>query len=71
MPGRAQLGKRYILMGWAKEQYKENLEFEEERNAAYEEAQSRLRLSSCCTQLARPLSYDLYLRILELAWLKQ
>ena len=58
-------------MGWAKEQYIENLEFEEERNASFEEVQSRLRLSMACTQLVRPLSYDLYLRILELAWLKQ
>ena len=64
-------------MGWAKEQYMAYLEFE--RNAAYEEAQSRLRLSMTCTQLVRPLAYDsgsfaagnLYLRILELAWFKQ
>ncbi len=55
-------------MSWAKEQYIAYLEFEEERNAAYEEG---LRLSMACTQLFRPLSYDLYLRILELAWLKQ
>ena len=64
-------------MGWAKERYIAYLEFEEERNAAYEEAQSRLRLSMACTQLVRPLTYDsgfpenLYLRILELAWLMQ
>ena len=58
-------------MGWAKEQYIEYLEFEAKRDAAYEEAQSRLRLSMACTQLVRPLSYDLYLRSLELAWLKQ
>ena len=60
-------------MGWAKEQYITYLEFERqiERNAAYEEAQSRLRLSMACTQLVRPLTHDLYLRILELAWFKQ
>ena len=54
-------------MGWAKEQYIAYLEFEEERNAAYEEAQSRLRLSMICKDMVRPLSYDLHVRILELA----
>ena len=52
-------------MGWAKELYIEYLEFE--RTAAHEEAQSRLRLSMACTELARPLSYDLHVCILELA----
>ena len=56
-------------MSWAKEQYIENLEFE--RKAAYEEAQSHLRLSMVCAQLVRPLAYDLFLRILELARFKQ
>ena len=45
----------------------QNSEFEEERNAAYEEAQSRLRLAMVCTQMVQPLSYDLHVRILELA----
>ncbi len=66
-------------MGWAKEQYIADLEFEEEREAAYQEDQSRLCLSMTCTQLVRPLAYDsdsfaagnLYLRILGLAWFKQ
>ena len=52
-------------MGCAKEQYTESLAFE--RTAAYEEAQSRLRLSMTCTELVRPLSYELHVRILELA----
>ncbi len=56
-------------MGWAKELYMESLAFE--RTAAYEEAQSRLRLSMACAELVRPRCYDLYLRILELARFKQ
>ena len=52
-------------MGGAKCQHIAYLEFE--RNAAYEEAQSRLRLSMICKDMVRPLSYDLHVRILELA----
>ena len=58
-------------MGWAKEQDLEHLEFEEERDAAYQEDQSRLRLAMLCTQMVQPLSYDLHVRILELAQFMQ
>ena len=34
---------------------------------AYEEAQSRLRLSCTCKEMTRPLTYPLTSRILELA----
>ena len=52
-------------MGGAKCQYTAYLEFVVER--AYEEAQSRLRLSMICKDMVRPLTYDLHVRILELA----
>ncbi len=52
-------------MGWAKEQYIADLEFVEEREAACQEDQSRLRLSMICKDM--PLTYDLHVCILELA----
>ncbi len=35
--------------------------------ASYEEAQSRLRLSTLCKACVRPLAYSLFPRIVELA----
>ena len=58
-------------MGGAKlqlEEYYAWLEEEElKAQAAYEEAQSRLRLSCTCKGMTRPLTYPLTSRILELA----
>ena len=38
--------------------------------AGYDEAQSRLRLSCLCRSSVRPLTYPLFLRIVELAIVK-
>ena len=58
-------------MGGAKlqlEEYYAWLEEEElKAQAAYEEAQSRLRLSCTCKEMTRPLTYPLTSRITELA----
>ena len=58
-------------MGGAKlqlEEYYAWLEEEElKAQAAYEEAQSRLRLSCTCKEMTRPLTHPLTSRILELA----
>ena len=43
-------------MGWAKEQYLLWLEAQAE-DASYEEAKSRLRMSTLCTDCVRKLSY--------------
>ena len=58
-------------MGGAKlqlEEYYAWLEEEElKAQAAYEEAQSRLRLSCTCKEMTRSISYPLTIRIIELA----
>ena len=54
-------------MGWAKQQYHEFLQTQSE--ASYEEAQSRLRMSTLCKDLVRPLPYPLPARIVELGHL--
>ena len=58
-------------MGGAKlqlEEYYAWLEEEElKAQAAYEEAQSRLRLSCTCKEMTRSISYPLTMRIIELA----
>ena len=53
-------------MGRAKEQYLLWLEAQAE-DASYEEAQSRLRMSTLCTDCVRQPSYPLPARIVELA----
>ena len=53
-------------MGRAKEQYLLWLEAQAE-DASYEEAQSRLRMSTLCTDCVRQPSYPLHARIVELA----
>ena len=53
-------------MGRAKEQYLLWLEAQAE-DASYEEAQSRLRMSTLCKDCVRQLSYPLPARIVELA----
>ena len=51
------------------EEYYAWLEEQEElkAQAAYEEAQSRLRLSCTCKEMERSISYPLTIRIIELA----
>ncbi len=58
-------------MGWAKQQYLEYHVFlhEQAEKASYEEAQSRLRMSTLCRDLVRPLPYPLSARIVELGHL--
>ena len=51
--------------GRAKEQYMDWVAAEAE--AAYEEAQSRLRMSMLCHDAVRPLTYPLFMHIVELA----
>ena len=53
-------------MGRVKEQYLLWLEAQAE-DASYEEAQSRLRMSTLCKDCARELDYPLRARIVELA----
>ena len=56
-------------MGRAKEQYLMWLEAQARlEDASYEEAQSRLRMSTLCKDCVRQLSYPLPARIVELAF---
>ena len=55
-------------MGWAKQQHFEWFKFlRQEEDARYEEAQSRLRMSTLCKDCMRELEYPLFARIVELA----
>ena len=53
-------------MGWVKQQYLGWLEFQRRNeDASYEEAQSRLRMSTLCKDCVRELEYPLFARIVE------
>ena len=64
-------GLKKKQMGGAKRQIEEYYswlsEQAEQEQAAYEEAQTRLRLSMTCKDLRRNLSYSLMNRIIELS----
>ena len=53
-------------MGWAKHQLIELEQFLSDE-ASYDEAASRLRMSTLCRAMVRPLCYPLQARIVELS----